>query len=342
MSTISVAILGFGRVGASVALALRRYNAKGGAHSFQLAGYDSRPSVAKKVSSQKLVDDLANKAYSAVSGRDIVVIAMPYSEVKATYEIIGQDLRPGAVVLDASPIKQPSMEWARKYLPESAHLVGVTPVINPKYLFEGVDDLDYAHEDLFDKGSMLLMPAPSAIKDAVELAVDFSSLLGATPYFVDPAEHDGLAGATEGLPAILGTAAFYMFQRSPGWADGQRMINPSFGALTHTLFDQHPDDLRDLLLENRPNTLRALDEFMTTLHSIRAALAENDSDAVEAALVDASARYEGWLNKRHSGRWEPGDGKAPDAPSAMGEAMRGMMGSFLTNRLTGKRKQDDE
>src|SRR5690606_1822140 len=122
-----------------------------------VTGYDSRPSVAKKVSGLKLVDELVNKAYSAVANKDIVVIAMPYSEVKSTYEIISQDLRSGVVVLDASPVKQPSMDWAKKYLPEGAHLVAITPVINPKYLFEGIDDLDYAHEDLFDKGTMLLM-----------------------------------------------------------------------------------------------------------------------------------------------------------------------------------------
>jgi cyclohexadieny/prephenate dehydrogenase len=191
MPDISLAILGFGRIGASIALALKRYNAKGGSHHFQVAGFDSRPSVEKKATALKLADEFGGKVYNAARNRDIVVLAMPYSEMQATYELIGPDLRDGCVVIDTSPLAQPSLGWAKKHLREGAHLVSASPIVNPDYLFEAPDDIDHAHEDLFDRGAILLMPGPSCIKDAVELAADFSTLLGATPLLAPP---DDLVG----------------------------------------------------------------------------------------------------------------------------------------------------
>lgn len=340
MADISVAILGLGRVGASVALALKRYNAKGSTHHFKVTGFDTRPQVEKKANSAKITDELVNRAYNAVRDKDIVVIALPYAEVRPLYELIKDDLRSGAVVMDMSPLALPSLAWGEKNLPDGVYLVGVKPVINPDVLFQGVDDIELAREDLFDKGSMLLMPSANCAKDAVQLAVDFSSLLGSSPHFVDASEHDGLAAATEGLPSLLGVAAFYQFSNSAGWPDGQRMINPSFGALTHHLFDTHPDDLRDLWLHNRDNMLRYVDELLATLREIRARLAESDANALEALLVEASENYEIWLNRRYKGVYDDME-KIGTETGSMNDILKGMMGGFIANRLTGKKNKGD-
>jgi len=204
-------------------------------------------------------------------------------------------------------------------------------------LYEGLDDLEHASADLFDNGGMLLMPAPSAAREAVELASDFASLLGATPHFLDPNEHDGLVAGTEGLPALLGVALFHTLSHNGGWGDAQRLTNPAFGLMTHHLFDTHPDDLRDALLNNRENVGRMLDELMLTLQNFRRTLYTGDRDALEAVLVDAAQEYNGWLNLRVSGKW---DEESRPQQSSMGEiAMSGMLGGFLAKRL--KRGGDD-
>lgn len=340
MANISIAILGLGRVGASIGLALKRYNAKGGQHQFKVTGYDNRPGVVKAAEPLKCADDIVNRVHSAVNNKDIVVMALAYAEVQSAYELIGHDLRSGVVVLDVSPLKLPSLGWAKKYLSDEAHMVGVTPLLNPTYLFEALDDTEHAHEDLFDKGTFLLMPSPSCAKDAVELAADFSTLIGATPHFVDPAEHDGILAATEGLPGLLGVASFYMLSKSQGWSDSQRLVNPAFGMLTHHLFDTHPDDMRDEWLKNRENMVRWLDESITTLRKFRSILAENDQDALEAVLVETANTYDKWINRRHSGQWDD-SAKAPNA-SAAGDMARGLMGGFLAGKLFGGKKSDED
>jgi prephenate dehydrogenase len=226
-------------------------------------------------------------------------------------------------------------------LSKEAHLIGITPILNPRYLFDEVDDTLHAHADLFDKGTMLLMPSVKANRDAVELASDFSVLLGATPHFADAVEHDSLAAMTEGLPGLLAVASFYMLSRSRGWNDAQRLTNPSFGRLTHQLFDTHPDDLRDLWLNNRDNLLRQVDDLLTTLQTFRGLLAKADRDALEAALIQSSDAYSAWINRRHSAKWEDDSGQSK-APSFASTMMSGLMGGLLSKRLQGRKNGEDE
>jgi prephenate dehydrogenase len=278
--------------------------------------------------------------FDTAENKDIVVLALPYAEVKSAYEVLGPLLRSGSVIMDFSPLKQPSLEWSGKYLSGETHMVGLTPILNPKYLFDGVDDTQYAREDLFDKGTMLLMPGVTANKDAVELASDFSTLLGATPHFLDPAEHDGLIALTEGMPALLGVTAFYMMQHNRGWNDIQRLTNPSFGLLTHHLFDTHPDDLRDSWLNNRDNLLRSLNELLERLGTFRDLLVRNDQPAIESALVSVSEEYSHWINRRHNARWD--ETSSTQAPS-MGQFMLGnMMGGMLGKRFSRDKNGDKD
>ncbi|MCB9455539.1 MAG: prephenate dehydrogenase [Anaerolineaceae bacterium] len=289
MAAVSVAVLGLGREGASVALALKRYNVKKDAkHSFIVTLADSRGGVRDDALKAGIGTKVENNLFNAVQNQDIVVFSLPYADMQSAYRDLGSEMRPGAVILDLSPLKQPSLEWAKQYLPDEVHLVGMTPVLNPTYLFDGLDDTVHARADLFDKGNMLLMPSASCIKEAVELASDFSTLLGSKPHFVDPVEHDGIVALTEGLPSLLGVAAFYAAQRSHGWDDAQRLTNPTFGRLTRSLYDTHPDDLRDSWLNNRDNLLRHLDSLLDTLGEMRDALVRSDRDALEAALIRSS------------------------------------------------------
>lgn len=335
MANVSVGILGFGRIGASIALALKRYNERKDAqHKFEVVCADLRAGIREDALKNKIVPAIDRDLFATARGRDIVVLALPYADTPSAYKEIGTELRNGAVVLDTSPLKLPSLEWAKKHLNPDVHMVGVAPILNPKYLFDGLDDTLHAQADLFDKGNMLLMPGPSCVKEAVELAADFSTIIGSTPHFFDPAEHDSLVAMTDGLPALLGLVSFYSMSKTAGWGDAQRLTNPSFGRLTRHLYDTHPDDLRDNWLHNRDNMLRQLDSLIGSLQDFRSILAQNDRDALEAALSEAGETYSAWINRRSSGKWDEDQGTEPTT-SIGSSMMTGLFGGYLTKRLQG-------
>ncbi|GAB4524955.1 MAG: hypothetical protein OHK0046_40200 [Anaerolineae bacterium] len=341
MADVSVAILGLGRLGASIGLALKRYNRTGSEHTFTIGGYDTDPENVRTAQKMGAVDEANNRPESIVKNRDIVVMAMPYGEVGAAYDLIKQNLRPGVVILDLSALKGGSTQWAQKNLSEDTHLVCAAPIVNPAYLFSGTNETRLASEDYFDKGVMYLMPGVKSIKEAIALAGDFARILGSDVRFADAIEYDALVASTEALPNLLGVVYFHALLRSQGWEDVQRFSNPAMTMLTRPLFDTHSDDMVKLMLDARGDLVRVLDEFTSTLREYRTALANGDRHALENALETNAKAYEGWINRRHNNRWkEDEDLKGSSGPS-FGDVMGNMFGSFLTNRIRGGKKNDE-
>ena len=341
MNTIHIGILGLGRIGASVGLALKRYNARKDARQqFNITGYDALETTGVVARNRSALDGVTRSLVDAASNKDIVILALPYREVQAAYRAMGGEVRSGTVILDMSPLKMPSQGWATKHLKSDAFAIGVTPVLNPKYLFDGLDDAEHANADLFDGGSMLLMPHLQTPKEAVELSADLTEILGAVTHFADPIEHDVWVASTEGLPAALGIGAFYALVKRNGWADARRTGNPSFGRLTHHLHDSHPDDLRDLLLHNRENMVRQLDATLDTLQTLRDILAQNDQTALEGLLIDSAQTYHEWINRRHKGVWDDKNQSSKRESSAE-IFMSGLFGTAVSKRMRGDKKSDE-
>jgi len=236
------------------------------------------------------------------------------------------------VLLDTAPFKQPSGAWAKKYCTSEVYPVGITPIVNARYLFDGLDDLDHAAEDYFDKGVMLVSPGADADRDAVQLASDLAAMLGAAPRFTDPAEHDSWTAVVEALPALIGVAAFESISGQDHWDDLRRVANPAFGQLTHHLLEMHPDALRDLLLRDRERLIRQIDALITTLGAVRDVLAADDRDALEALLIRSTDSYYEWLGRRRANDWDPSASAERD--SASQTIMTGMFGSAIARRLT--------
>jgi prephenate dehydrogenase len=340
MAEISVAILGLKRSGASVGLALERYNqnSKKSGHTFLVSGYDTSSDIAKAAQEMGAIKDTQRELEAVTRDKDIVIVALPFGEVEAAYELMSSSLRSGVVVVDMSMLAQSSLKIAEKHLPEDAHVVCVAPMVNPKYLFEGVDDASRASADFFDGGSMMVMPSVSCVKEAVTLAADLSKILGSTPNFYDPAEYEPLIGGTEGLPSLLGVALFYNLSKNDGWADYQRLTNPAFGMMTRHLFDTHPDDLREFWMNSGASFVRHIDELMLSLREFRTLIADGDNDALSGALDTISKEYESWYNRRMHNDWDKGK---IEQPSLSGASLMGnMFGRFSFRR--GGDDEDDE
>ncbi|GAB5490746.1 MAG: prephenate/arogenate dehydrogenase family protein [Phototrophicaceae bacterium] len=333
MAELSVAILGLDRTSASMGLALKRYTKKGGKHNFNITAYDSSPDVLKQAKKLGAVDNTENRISNAVKDADIVVMGISYEETERAYKDIRMNLRDGVVILDLSPLKQPSLKWTEQYLTSEQHLIGMTAILNPRYLFISKETIDEAEEDLFDNSAILLTPSASSVKEAVDLAFNFAAILGSKPRFLDPVEHDTLLAQTVQLPRLLGTVLFYNLAHQLNWDDLKWFTNPDFGALTRPLFDTHPDALRDEFYNNREVLGRSLDEYIDTLSQFREALRDDDKHTIEAVSVSAAEDYEQWINSRYKADWDSvANGPEPKADNML----QGLIGGKLADKLLGR------
>ncbi|NLX09349.1 MAG: prephenate dehydrogenase [Chloroflexi bacterium] len=337
---VTVAIIGLDRLGTSFGLALKRYQSQPKAqHSFTIIGSDPTAFPMKTAQKMGAIDNFNRAVLKAMDGADLIILNVPYGSLEDTYAVIGPELKSGAVVLDTSLLKQPAIDLAQRYFPARAdgqplaYLIGTTPIINVQALYGGDLSVEGARADLFDKSDVLLTPDMKTPSEAIQLAEDIVRLIGGQPRFMDPAEHDGLIAATEELPALLGATLFYTLLQSEGWQELRRMVNPALALATQNLRYQMPDDLLPLLVQNRENLLRHLEALIGALDGVRDALAENDSDQIEAFLVLVRRTWEQWDVKRFSGKWED-SGQQP-------EVLPGPFGS-VSGFLSMRRKKEDE
>jgi prephenate dehydrogenase len=324
-------IIGLGQVGASIGLALAARK-----DLVTCTGHDKEYSVAQKAQKLGAVEKVNANLPSSVSDADIVILALPLNAIGPTLESIRQDLKDGVVVMDTAPVKAPVAKWVKQYLPEGRHYVGLVPALNSAYLFDTSVGLDAARADLFAKSVMGVVALPETSSDAIKLASDLCRLLSAEPFFIDMLESDSLMAKTHLLPQLASAALVHMTVDQPGWIEGRKMAGRAYTEGSAAFM--HQDQLGALIeaaLADKDNTLRALDDFTTTLRSLREAIANDNRQGLTDALDRA---YEGrmrWWDMRLKGDWyeiEVGKPKAGDVGP----------GSFFRRMLVGKLGDKDK
>src|SRR5450432_2552871 len=131
MAEINVTLIGLNRTSVSLALLLKAYSKSPDAnHRFVITSSDESAGESEVALQLGAVDIDVRELTSAVNKANLVVVAAPYQAVQAVSRSIGPVLMPGAVVVDLSPLKVPSIQWADEYFRRAsdgrfeAYLVG--------------------------------------------------------------------------------------------------------------------------------------------------------------------------------------------------------------------------
>ena len=297
--TVQITIVGLGQLGASVGLALGSRRS-----DIHRVGYDKGPETAKNAQKKGAVDDVKYNLPAAVRDANIVLLSLPVNEIRSTLEVIALDLPEGAIVMDTAPLQSSVAEWAQEILPEGRYYVGLVPAINPLYLHRIEIGVDAAEEDLFDDGVVVLAALPGVPEEAVQVASDLIQTLGATPFFADMAETDGLMASTHIVPQLVAAALLNAVVDQPGWTEARKLAGRPFAALTSALvYQDEITALGEAALLNRENVSRVLDVVIGSLQGLRDDIANGNQEDISERLELALEGRRRWLGERLQGDW---------------------------------------
>lgn len=333
MKTINITIVGLGQIGASIGLALAEHS-----EMFNRVGHDLELGIARRAKKMGAVDRVAINLPSSVRKADIVLLCLPMDQIRETIELIAEDLREDAVVMDTGPVKEVVSAWAGEFFPEKRHYVGLTPVINPAYL-HGLDSgIEAAHSDLFRDGLIAIVAPARAPSEAIKLAADLTRLLGANPFFADPMEIDSLMAATHTIPQLLSAALLNATIDRPGWREARKIAGRAYAEVTSpSAYFSEPKSLGKSSLFNRENVIRMVDGVIAELQTLRSDIEDEDDSSLETRLVRARNGRELWWRQRQAADWA-----TEEMSAAMSTAPTG---SEVFGRLLGirrKKKPEDE
>ncbi len=290
---IRITIIGLGRIGTSIGLALKQTQMK-----LHIVGHDKEPAHTRAALKRKAIDKGDWNLPRSVEGADLVILALPFNAIAETMRYIAEDLRPNAVVMDTSPLKQPVLAWAQEHLPDHVHFVGGHPIVR-----DVQRGIDHARPDLFRREIFAICPPPNTPAKAVKLATDFVTALGAIPLFLDPGEHDSMMAAVEHLPQALALILAQTVIAAPSWREMRKLAGGQMEATTYVSSDS-PEALADVLLHNREHVLTWLDMLTATAQEWRTLINEGAREELIARVEDILEARTDWLIAAQTGTWE--------------------------------------
>lgn len=308
--TTEIVLIGLDVVGASIGLALGQAGVDA-----SRTGYDPDGASARSARALGAVDRLEFKPENAARKADIVILNSSPELVREQIHALAGVLKPGSVILDISPSKTERPTWALSVLPEDRHYIGGTPVINPLRLHDSHQEWETPRADLFQGGLLALMILPKTSEKAIDTVLALAKVIGAAPFFIEPAEVDAVAAVAEGLPALAGAAIMRVAVEAAGWREIRRMAGRRFATATAAGISPNSARLASALRQNRLNMLAKLDDLLAELQSFRELIASEDQEALAERLTSASQAYDTWHEDRQRSDWgreeQVGDLRAP-------------------------------
>jgi len=270
----SIAIVGLGLIGGSIALAVRERWP-----SVRVTAVD-RPQVLAHASSSGAIDRAAGRV-ADVGATDLVILAAP---VQQNVQLLAQAvavLPHGAVITDVGGTKR-DIVGAAAALPSGAPaFVGGHPIGGAER-----GGFGFARPDLFRGKPWILTPVPSSPAATVERLFQFAHGLGGRPTTMEAGEHDRLMAFVSHLPQLAASALMDVVGQAAS-TDGLRWAGR--GLTDSTRIASSPASVwREVCASNADLIGVALDALIARLTEMRADL--EHGDAVEA-IFEQAARW---------------------------------------------------
>ena len=277
-------VIGCGLMGGSFALALKRAGLVK-----RVIGYSKSPSTTEKAKKLGVIDMAAESALLAVSGSDIVLIAVPVSATEATFKAIRHLVEPGVLFMDVGSTKRDVIDAARRVLKERvASFVPAHPIAGKE-----VSGIGHADAALYTNRQVILTPIAQTSPDLLQKATDVWSAIGSQVLRMSPENHDAAFAAVSHLPHMLAFAYFNSVARQPAGKDFLSLAGPGFRDFTR-IAASDPTVWRDILMSNREELLKQSMRFRHTLDAMEHVVRTGNVEALEDLIRGASDARSGW------------------------------------------------
>src|SRR5215218_8665738 len=152
-------VIGCGLMGGSFALALKRAGMVR-----RVIGYSKSPSTTEQAKRLGVIDTAAESALLAVSGADIVLLAVPVSATEATFKAIRHLVTKDMLLMDVGSTKRDVIDAARRVLRDQVgSFVPCHPITGKE-----LSGVEHADPDLYQGRQVILTPVDRT--DPVHLA----------------------------------------------------------------------------------------------------------------------------------------------------------------------------
>ncbi|MES2400812.1 MAG: prephenate dehydrogenase/arogenate dehydrogenase family protein [Pseudomonadota bacterium] len=277
-------LIGCGLMGGSFALALKRAGLVK-----RVVGYSKSPSTTERARQMGVIDVEAPSALLAVSGADIVLLAVPVSATEASFKAIRHLITPNTLVMDVGSTKRDVVDAARRVLRDHVGcFVPAHPITGKE-----VSGVEHADANLYNGKQVILTPIERTFTVQLQKAVDVWTALGCDVVKMSPQAHDAAYAAVSHLPHLIAFALINGIANQEHGKEYMSLAGPGFRDFTR-IAASDPKMWRDILVANREELLDQSKIFQQTLQSLEKLISAGDGDALEKLIEQASETRANW------------------------------------------------
>ncbi len=282
-------LIGCGLMGGSFALALRRAGLVK-----QVVGYSKSPSTTERARQMGVIDVAAPSALLAVSGADIVLIAVPVAATEATFKAIKHLVTPQMLIMDVGSTKRDVVDAGRRALREQiGSFVPAHPITGRE-----VSGVEHADADLYHGKQVILTPIERTLTLQLGKAVDVWTALGCRVVQMSPEAHDAAFAAVSHLPHLISFALMNAIAGQPQGKDYLSLAGPGFRDFTR-IAASDAKMWRDIMLSNCEELLAQSKIFQRNLQALELMISSGNGEALEGLIEQASLARSHWRMTQH-------------------------------------------
>lgn len=267
----TVAILGLGLIGGSLALEIRH---RGLAR--RVVGYNRSEKGRRLAKKRGACHAVSGDPVRAVREADLVILATPVQSTIPLARTIAPHLKPGALVTDVGSTKQHLVKALGRLFPSRVDFLGSHPIAGTER-----SGMAAAQRDLFSGRWWLLTPEGRNPREKKALArlKRLAAALGAKPATMSPGQHDRSLALISHLPHM---AAYALVDTALGVDQGRALKFSAGGFRDYTrIAASSPRMWSEICLENRENILKMITRYEKSLKRIKSLLRRKDTKGLE-------------------------------------------------------------
>ncbi len=277
-------LIGCGLMGGSFALALKRAGLVK-----RVVGYSKSPSTTERARQLGVIDVEAPSALLAVSGADIVLLAVPVAATEATLKAIRHLVTRDMLIMDVGSTKRDVIDAARRVLREN---VGAFVPCHP-IAGKEASGVEHADPELYANRQVIITPIERTQVSHLNRAREVWEALGCQVQQMSPEAHDAAFAAVSHLPHLIAFALVNGIAAQPHGQDFLSLAGPGFRDFTR-IAASDPKMWRDILLANRQELVEQTQLFQQTLQAMQSLIEAGNGEALEELIAQASQVRADW------------------------------------------------
>ncbi len=267
----TVAIVGVGLIGGSIGLALRQRNL-----AKNVIGIGRRQASLRIARRVEAVTHTTIDLTKGVAEAELVIVCTPVGRIVDHVRQAAQHCPERILITDAGSVKHPIVAALDNNVPRGCRFLGSHPLAGSEKT-----GATYASADLFEGRVAILTPTVNTRAEDFDLLEQFWQSLGSLVVQMSPEEHDQALALTSHLPHVAAAALTLTMPEKFYRLTGSGLLD------TTRIAAGDPELWRQILVLNRENILRALEQYGSNLASLHAALRDNNLEEITRFLTQA-------------------------------------------------------